>query len=121
MLRLTIVTETHAISLGLNGVLSLHEVMGSPEFDAIQSINDDFLNKLGRMRTHPFGFTESIKKSLLTLTKKAQGKKCLITNEWISKSNQARAQWYMDAVKLINQGFSLEDVQTEINSKLKHH
>lgn len=70
--------------------------------DAVQDINEDFLSKLQQMETYPFGFTEAYKVDFLKIFTKQLGKKCLITTDWISKSNEARAQYLMNAVKLIN-------------------
>lgn len=119
MLRLSIVTEENWASLGINGVMSLMKVMKTTEFDSIQSIDANFIEKLQRMETYPFGFTDDYKVEFMKLFTNQLGKKCLITSERVSRSNQARAQKHMDVIKLINQGFSLEEAQAEINQPLQ--
>lgn len=86
------------------------------EFNSIQLIDANFIAKLERMETHPFGFTSDYKIKFLKTFTDQLGKKCLITFEWISQSNEARAQYHINAVKLINQGKSIE----EINAHLKY-
>lgn len=116
MLRLTIVTEDKWASLGLNAIWSLKKAFGTDQMDAVQDINDNFVSTLEKMETYPFGFTEAYKVDFLKIFTKQLGKKCLITNDWISKSNEARAHYLMNVVKLINQGKSIE----EINAQLKY-
>lgn len=119
-MRLTIATSKSCISLGINGAMSFYKAMYANDLAAIQqrivvTIDADFVENLQRMETYPFGFMEASKIELLKMCTDELGKKCIITSDWISKSNQTRAQWYMDTVKLINEGFSLEDTQAKIN------
>ena len=111
------------MSLGINGVMSFCKAMYDNDLAAIPqrtvvTIDANFVENLQRMETYPFGFMEASKVELLKVCTNKLSKKCIITCDWISKSNKARAQWYMDTVRLINEGKISEGKIKDFFSKI---
>jgi tRNA A37 methylthiotransferase MiaB len=116
MLRLTVFTENGFASLGLNGIESLMTALQPPAdgLDAVQEINNDFLEKIKIMETYEVGFTDEFKEKFIETLTMNIGKQCLLVrNFWFINSKHPGTKRLMRLVELLNEGKSLEEAQTQ--------
>lgn len=103
-LRLTLYTETAWIELGIDAVHRFcTTVMGTEEFDAVQTITEEFINRVQKMPVAEFGFTADFKQKMLNNLQENKEKKLLITDHFMNEAA------YMNVVKLLNEGKTLRE------------
>ncbi len=115
MLKMSIITKNNFAVLGINGVDSFFESVGSP-LDAIQTVDHGFLEKVGQMKTFDFGFTEEIKQKFHALLSKSKGEKILLSDAWLISYEDEEAKNLMKFVELINNGHSIAEALKEFNA-----
>lgn len=109
MHRLTIVTEESFIILGKSGIESFMDAVLEKDIPPVYFIDDFFLSRLKLMETHTVGFTQSFKSGFLELMTAQKGKYCVLTDDVLKKSDGRKEKIYMNIVKLLNEGKTLEE------------
>jgi len=124
MLRMTITMANSYVSLGINGVESFFKQFSpstneeTAELDAVQTIDDAFLEKARAMETHLFGFTQEYKAKMLEVFEKHKGKKCYISNDWFVSDKNPKAQATMRFVTALDEGKTFEQATEDFRAQL---
>lgn len=102
MFKISIVTQDNFAVLGLNGISSFISQFGEIETDQVFDISEEFIEKLNKMKTHEYGFTEEYKVKFVNLFIEQKDKKCLISSKWLLHYQSPEAQELMKKVAELN-------------------
>lgn len=108
---MSVVTLKNFAVLGINGVDSFFEQFGGTDksLDAVQFINDDFIEKVERMRTYPFGFTHGFKIDFVDMLKDSINSFCLVLDEWVIENQTERMKFLKAICVYLNEGKTFDE------------
>lgn len=124
MLKMSIIAKNEFAVLGINGVRSFFESLRhildeNDSYDAVQILDEKFLESIRSMETFPYGFTEEYKAKFVHLLEKHLNEKILITDDWLSCWKGKKEQSLMKFVGFLNDGLSFDTAKQKVIEESK--